>query len=73
MSELIIGVTGLARRMNRSKNYVYSLVRKGLPHGTATGKLAFDYDAVTAWCLSSKEDEAEIEARRIANEIMGGM
>ena len=72
MSELILGVSALAKRMNRSRNYTYALIRKpGFPKGTNTGRYAFDWDCVVEWCVSSTEDESEREGRRIADELMG--
>jgi len=72
MSELILGVSALAKRLDRSRNYTYALIRKpGFPKGTNTGRYAFDWDRVVEWCTSTDEDEAEKEGRRIADELMG--
>jgi len=74
MSELILGVSALAKRMNRSRNYTYALIRKpGFPKGTNTGRYAFDWDRVVEWCTSSQEDEEEAEGRRLAEEFMRGV
>jgi len=74
MSELILGVSALAKRLGRSRNYTYALIRKpGFPKGTNTGRYAFDWDRVVEWCTSTDEDEAEVEGRRIADELMGVM
>ena len=72
MSELILGVSALAKRLDRSRNYTYALIKKpGFPKVTNTGRYAFDWDKVMEWCTSTDEDEEEKEGRRIADELMG--